>query len=75
MSEAATMSTSGHAALDCRYSLYSQAMRLLIREGQTLQQLQRSICWARLMSLHQILPALYCDPVQLYINFKQEIYA
>jgi len=42
------MSTSSNALLDSRYSLYSQAMRILIREGQTFQQLQRTICWARL---------------------------
>jgi hypothetical protein len=75
MSETATLPTGGHAALDCRYSLYSQAMRILIREGLTLQQLQHSICWARLMRLHQVLPGLYSDPGQLYIDFKQEICA
>jgi hypothetical protein len=67
------MSTSSNALLDSRYSLYSQAMRILIREGQTFQQLQRTICWARLKSMHQFLPGLYSDPVHLYINFKQEI--
>jgi len=75
MSQAALISMSSNAPLDSRYSLYTQAMRILIREGQTFQQLQRSICWARLMSFHQFLPGLYSDPVQLYVNFKQEICA
>ncbi|MFN6133529.1 MAG: DUF3136 domain-containing protein [Synechococcaceae cyanobacterium] len=48
-------------------------MRFLIRDGRTFEQLQQSICWDRLLSLHQSLPAHYCDPVQLYSLLKQEI--
>ncbi|MFO0018234.1 MAG: DUF3136 domain-containing protein [Synechococcaceae cyanobacterium] len=73
MSQAALQSPINLDLLDTRYSLYSQAMRFLIRDGRTFEQLQQSICWDRLLSLHQSLPAHYCDPVQLYSLLKQEI--
>lgn len=61
-----------HGSFDSRYLLYADALRIFIREGQTLQQLQASLCWARLMTMHQSFPWLYSDPAQLYINLKHE---
>jgi len=66
------MSISCPAPFDARYLLYADALRIFIREGQTLQQLQASLCWAHLMNLHQSFPWLYSDPAQLYINLKRE---
>ena len=61
--------------LEANYHLYCKAMRLLIREGRSLEQIQRSLCWDRLRSLHHCLPKSYREPDQLYVHLKREICA
>jgi hypothetical protein len=34
--------------LEASFPLYCKALRILIREQKTLQQIQRSVCWDRL---------------------------
>jgi hypothetical protein len=60
-------------ALEASYPMYCKAMRILIRDGKTLEQIQRSVCWDRLRSLHNCLPRDYREPEQLYFNLKREI--
>lgn len=61
--------------LEASYPLYLKALRTLIREGRTIEQIQRSVCWDRLRSLHHCLPQQYKDPNQLYFHLKREISA
>ena len=59
--------------LEASYPLYCKALRILIREEKTIQEIQRSVCWHRLEKLHHCLPRQYKDPNQLYLHLKREI--
>jgi hypothetical protein len=61
--------------LEASYPMYCKALRILIREEKTIQQIQRSVCWHRLEKLHHCLPRQYKDPNQLYLHLKREIRA
>lgn len=61
--------------LEASYPLYCKAMRILIRDGKTLEEIQRSLCWDRLRSLHYCLPRSYRDPELMYLHLKREICA
>jgi hypothetical protein len=61
------------AELEASYSLYCKALRILIREGNSIEKIQRSVCWHRLTALHRSLPKQYKDPEHLYFLFKRDI--
>jgi hypothetical protein len=61
--------------LEASFPLYCQALRILIREAKTIEQIERSVCWHRLASLHHCLPRQYKDPNHLYFHLKREISA
>ncbi|MCS5691157.1 DUF3136 domain-containing protein [Cyanobium sp. FGCU-6] len=61
--------------LEASYPLYCKALRILIREEKTIQQIKRSVCWNRLETLHRCLPRRYRDPAHLYFHLKREISA
>jgi len=73
MSHAAMTGTLTIGQLEASYPLYCKAMRILIREEKTIGQIQRSVCWHRLETLHQCLPKQYKDPYHLYFHLKREI--
>lgn len=75
MSQVACPATISIGSLEASYPMYCKAMRILIREGKSLEQIQRSVCWDRLRSLHHCLPQSYREPGQLYFNLKREISA
>ncbi|MFU8885818.1 MAG: DUF3136 domain-containing protein [Cyanobacteriota bacterium] len=58
--------------LEASYPLYCKAMRILIREGKTIEQIQRSVCWNRLLILHRSLPRQYRDPQHLFFMLKRD---
>jgi hypothetical protein len=59
--------------LEASYSLYCKAMRILIREGKTIDAIKRSVCWHRLVALHASLPRQYKEPEHLYLLLKRDI--
>lgn len=61
--------------LEASYPLYCKALRILIREGKTIEQIQRCVCWHRLTSLHHCLPRQYKDPEHLYFSLKREFFS
>ena len=74
MSQAAsTMPLSIGTLGEASYPLYCKAMRILIRDGKSLEQIQRSLCWDRLRSLHRCLPRSYGAPELMYLHLKREI--
>lgn len=75
MSQAASTNPISIGALEASYPLYCKAMRILIRDGKSLEQIQRSLCWYRLSSLHHCLPRSYRDPELMYLHLKREICA
>jgi len=60
-------------AMEAGYPLYCKALRIMIREGKSIDKIQRSICWNRLHMLHHSLPRDYKDPHQLYLQLKRDI--
>ena len=61
--------------LEASFPLYCKALRILIREQKTIEQIQRSVCWHRLACLHHCLPRQYKDPNHLYFHLKRELNA
>ena len=58
--------------LEASFPLYCKALRILVQEGKTIEKIRRSVCWARLVTLHHCLPRQYKDPEHLYFLFKRE---
>ncbi|MEB3322814.1 MAG: DUF3136 domain-containing protein [Synechococcaceae cyanobacterium] len=59
--------------LEANYPLYCRALRILIREGSSLANVRRTVCWSRLAILHHTLPRNYRDPEHLYFLLSREI--
>ena len=61
--------------LEANYSLYCKAMRLLLREGKSINKIRRTVCWQRLEILHNCLPGQYRDPDYLCTLLARELKA
>ena len=59
--------------LEAKYPLYCKALRMLLLEGRSSQQLQRTLCWDRLSILHHSLPRRYEAPDHLVVLYQREI--
>ena len=59
--------------LEAKYPLYRKALRMLLLEGRSSQQLQRTLCWDRLSTLHHSLPRRYKAPDHLVVLYQREI--
>ena len=73
MGQATFTSSLTVAELEASYSLYCKALRILIREGNSIEKIKKSVCWHRLTALHHSLPRQYKDPEHLYVLFKRDI--
>jgi hypothetical protein len=58
--------------LEAGYSGCCKALRLLIREGRSLEAIQRTVAWERLTLLHTCLPTRYKAPDYLFALLKRE---
>ena len=58
--------------LEANYQLYCKALKMLISEKRTLNKIQRTVCWARLETLHHCLPRHYKSPHYLYTQLTRE---
>lgn len=58
--------------LEAQYPLYCKALRLLVRDGASLNKVKRTVCWQRLELLHHSLPRQYRDPELLYVHLRRE---
>jgi len=59
--------------LEAKYSLYCKAMRLLLKEGRSMDAIRRTVCWSRLEQLHICLPSRYKSPDYLYVVLKRDL--
>ena len=59
--------------LEAGYPMYCKALRMLIREGSSLNRIKRTLCWQRLELLHTTLPRQYRDPVVHYAMVKRDV--
>jgi hypothetical protein len=58
--------------LKAQYPLLCKAMRVLVREGVTINQARRTVCWQHLALLHRSLPRQYRDPELLFLYLRRE---
>lgn len=58
--------------LEDHYGSYYRAMRMLVREGKSLKNVQRTVCWQQLARLHDCRPARYQEPDALYLKLCRE---
>jgi len=58
--------------LEASYPLYCKAMRILLKEGNSLLKIQKTVCWSRLETLHNCYPTRYKPPDYLYLLFRRE---
>ena len=61
------------AQLEASYPAYCKALRMLVRDGISLNKIQRTVCWDRLQLLHTTLPRQYRDPVVHYAMVKRDV--
>ena len=58
--------------LEAQYPLYCKAMRILVRDGVTINKARRTVCWQKLEILHHCLPCQYREPEQLYLHLQRD---
>jgi hypothetical protein len=61
--------------LEGGYLAYCKALRMLIAEGRTLNQIKRTVCWDRLSLLYEAMPRQYRNPELHYGMLKRQIQA
>ncbi|MFM7229978.1 MAG: DUF3136 domain-containing protein [Cyanobacteriota bacterium] len=59
--------------LEANYPLYCKALRMLLIEGRSGEELRRTLCWQRLTLLHRSLPGRYKEPEHLMLLFRQSV--
>jgi hypothetical protein len=59
--------------LEASYPLYCKALRRLVLEGNSLEKVQRTVCWDRLEKLHRCLPSQYRNPITHYTMLRREL--
>ena len=70
---AAAVSAPTIGELEAKYSLYCEAMRRLLKEGRSLEAIQRTLCWSRLEQLHTCLPTRYKSPDYLCVVLRRDL--
>ncbi|NQW38087.1 MAG: DUF3136 domain-containing protein [Cyanobacteria bacterium] len=58
--------------LEAQYPLYCKAMRILVRDGVTINKARRTVCWQKLEILHHCLSCQYREPEQLYLHLQRD---
>ena len=58
--------------LEAGYPGCCKALRILIRQGRSIETIQRTVAWDRLKLLHNCLQNRYKDPDYLYALLKRE---
>ena len=67
-----TTSSVSIGELEAKYPLYYKALKMLIKQGKTSAELQRTLCWDRLCMLHRSLPRQYKSPERLMLMIQAE---
>ena len=56
--------------LEAKYPLYCKALKMLIKQGKTSAELERTLCWDRLRLLHRSLPRQYKSSERLMLMIQ-----
>ena len=55
------------AELQQTYNVYVKALHWLVADGVKESEARNSVCWKRLLSLHEAMPHLYGSPQSLFL--------
>ena len=59
--------------LEAGYPLYCKALRRLLQEGRSTQDIERTVCWSHLETLNRCLPGRYKAPSYLLVLIKRDL--
>ena len=59
--------------LEAGYPLYCKALRRLLQQGRSSQEIERTVCWGHLETLNRCLPGRYKAPAYLMALIKRDI--
>ena len=59
--------------LEASYPLYCKALRILVRDGVSLNKASRTVAWSRLCTLHHCMPRQYRHPEQLFFLLNRDV--
>ena len=59
--------------LEAGYPLYCKALRRLLQQGRTADEIQRTVCWSHLETLNRCLPGRYKTPSYLMALIKRDL--
>ncbi len=59
--------------LEAGYPLYCKALRRLLQQGRSPQEIAKTVCWGHLETLNRCLPGRYKAPAYLMALIKRDI--
>ena len=59
--------------LEAGYPLYCKALRRLLQQGRSSEEIQRTVCWGHLETLNRCLPGRYKSPSYLMALIKRDL--
>ena len=59
--------------LEAGYPLFCKALRLLILKGNSVKDIEKTVCWSHLETLNRCLPGRYKAPTYLMALIKRDI--
>ena len=59
--------------LEASYPQCCKALRILLKEGNSINKIERTVCWSRLATLHHCMPTRYKSPDYLCLLLKREL--
>ncbi|GCE64273.1 hypothetical protein OMCYN_00179 [cyanobiont of Ornithocercus magnificus] len=59
--------------LEAGYPLYCKALRRLVKEGRSVIDIQKTVCWGHLETLNRCLPRRYKPPEYLMTMIRRDL--
>ena len=59
--------------LEAGYPMYCKALRRLLQQGKTVQDIERTVCWGHLETLNRCLPTRYKSPSYLLALIRRAL--
>ena len=59
--------------LEAGYPMYCKALRRLLQQGKTVQDIERTVCWGHLETLNRCLPTRYKSPSYLLALIRRDL--
>ena len=59
--------------LEAGYPMYCKALRRLLQQGKSAEEIERTVCWGHLETLNRCLPTRYKSPSYLLALIKRDL--